>query len=144
LSKALKPVKAYYHTLPTCFRYKIVVEDPKWFLELLTAASPAYDTKSTVLESRVRSLVCLAAASVMGWKEGIQLYSATSRRFGATKGQVSDVIRSVFKTAVSNAVAAGFRTPCHVPDLSRYRTMLRAYVRKSALTTRRISDPLFE
>jgi alkylhydroperoxidase/carboxymuconolactone decarboxylase family protein YurZ len=137
----LKPATSYYLTVPSCLKHRIVVEDAEWFVEFLTAARPAFETSSNVLKPKVRSLVCLAAATVVGWQEGIRLYSATSRRFGARKGEISDVIKSVFKTAVSNAMAAGFRTPCHIPDLSGYRTMLRAYVEKSALATKR-RDPI--
>jgi alkylhydroperoxidase/carboxymuconolactone decarboxylase family protein YurZ len=139
--RALRPVRSYYLTVPSCFRHGIVVEDAEWFVEFLTAAHPAFDKSSDVLAPKVRSLVCLAAAAVEGWQEGIRLYSATSQRFGAKEDEISDVIKSVFKTAVSNAMAAGFRTPCHIPDLSGYRTMLRAYVEKGGLARKR-GDPL--
>jgi alkylhydroperoxidase/carboxymuconolactone decarboxylase family protein YurZ len=138
---ALKAASSYYLKIPSCFKYGIIVEDSKWFAELLTASRPAFDMSSDVLEPKVRSLVCLAAAAVVGWQEGITLYSATSRRFGATRREIYDVIKSVFKTSVSNAMAAGFRTPCHIPELRGYRTMLRAYVEKGGLERKR-RDPL--
>jgi alkylhydroperoxidase/carboxymuconolactone decarboxylase family protein YurZ len=136
LERALKPVRAYYLTVPSCFKYEIVVEDSEWFVNLLTVTRPAFDMSSDVLKPRVRSLVCLAAAGVVGWQEGVNLYSAASERFGASRREIADVVKSVFKTSVSNAVASGFRTPCHIPDLSGYRTMLRAYVQKGALETK--------
>ena len=142
IRKSLEPVKAYYLTVPCCFRRKIVIEDSRWFVDLLTVAKPAYDLSSDVLEPRVRSLVCLAAAGVVGWQDGIKLYGAAARRFGATVKDAADVIKSVFKTTVSNAMAAGFRTPCHIPDLDNYQTILRAYVGKGALAEKRSSDPL--
>jgi hypothetical protein len=60
-------------------------------------------------------------------------YSKAARRFGESQGNVDDVVKSVFKTSVSNAMAAGFRTPCHIPRLDRYRTILRRYVEEGAL-----------
>jgi alkylhydroperoxidase/carboxymuconolactone decarboxylase family protein YurZ len=141
LERALKAVRAYYLTVPSCFEHEIVNEDPDWFAELLTVARPAFESSPDVLAPKLRSLVCLAAAVAVGWNEGAKLYSAASRRFGATETQVSDVIRSIFKTSVSNAMAAGFRTPCHIPDLRGYQTMLRAYVEKGGLKKKR-KDPL--
>jgi alkylhydroperoxidase/carboxymuconolactone decarboxylase family protein YurZ len=137
LERALKPVRAYYLTVPSCFKYEIVVEDSEWFVNLLTVTRPAFDMSSDVLEPRVRSLVCLAAAGVVGWQEGVKLYSAASGRFGARRREIADVVKSVFKTSVSNAVSSGFRTPCHIPDLRGYRTILRAYFEKGALANRK-------
>ncbi len=143
LRNALKRVKIYFQTLPSCFMYEIILEDPEWLAELLTAARPAYDISPDVLAPKARSLVCLAAAAVMSWSDGTKLYSAASRRFGATNSEIHDVVKSVFKTAVSNAMAAGFRTPCHIPNLTRYRTMLSAYVENGGSKTKRDDDPLF-
>ncbi|OFX15247.1 hypothetical protein A3K71_02980 [archaeon RBG_16_50_20] len=140
--KSLKAIESYYRTVPSCFRHKIVTEDPQWFLDFVSVTKPAYDLGTKVLDPKLRSLVCLAAAAVMNWQNGVRLYSASARRFGATERETFDVIRSVFKTAVSNAMAAGFRIPCHIPNLRGYRTILRAYVDKGALAGKRRRDPL--
>jgi alkylhydroperoxidase/carboxymuconolactone decarboxylase family protein YurZ len=137
----LKPVEDYFGTLPRCFRHKAVVEEPAWLADVVTVAKPAFDSSEGIVEPRVRALVCLAAASVVGWSEGIQLYSRAAMKFGSTDKQAKDVVRSVFKTTVSNAMAAGFRTPCHIPKLDGYRTMVRAFVEKGALTGKG-RDPL--
>jgi alkylhydroperoxidase/carboxymuconolactone decarboxylase family protein YurZ len=138
----LKPVANFFGAVPPFLRHRMVIEDRKWFRSLLTVARPAYDTEETLLDPRLRALICLAASAVVGWGDGTYLYSAAAKRFGASEKDTSDVIRSVFKTTVSNAMASGFRTPCHVPNLKKYRTLLKAYVENGALMKSTKGDPL--
>ncbi len=129
----LKPLREYFGSIPEVFTRELVLEDIEWLRRLLTVTKPAYDSRTEVIDPRLRSLVCLAAASVMGWGDGVRSCSRSAEKFGATKGEVADVVKSVFKTSVSNAMAAGFRTPCHIPRLDRYRTILSAYAAAGAL-----------
>ncbi len=132
----LKPLQEYYGRIPRLFRHRVILEDAEWLHTLLKVSGPAFDSRHGVIHPRLRALVCLAAASVIGWEDGVRLYVTAARRFGATAGEVADVTKSVFKTAVSNSMAAGFRTPCHIPRLEEYRTILSAYVSAGALGER--------
>ena len=129
----LNPMEEYFGTLPNLFARGIVLDDTEWLRGLLIVSKPIYDSGSEVIHPRLRSLVCLAAAAVAGWGDGVKLFSLSADRFGATKGEVTDVVKSVFKTSVSNAMAVGFRTPCHIPRLDKYRTILSAYAAAGAL-----------
>lgn len=139
--RVLKPIGMYFGVIPSCFKRKVVLEDREWLKGLVVVSQPACDTRPGIIPPRLRALVCLAVAAVLGWEDGIHLYGRAARRFGATGGEISDVTKSVFKTAVSNAMAAGFRTPCHIPRLEEYRTILSAYVEGGALAKRK-SDRL--
>ncbi len=137
----LEPVREYFGALPRVFRRRAVLEDGLWLQAFLKVASPAYESRPDILHPRLRALVSLAAVAVTGWDEGVRLYGNTAKKFGATNPEVSDVVKSIFKTGVSNAMAAGFRTPCHIPRLEKYRTILSAYVDAGALAERR-PEPL--
>lgn len=137
----LKPVRDYFGVIPPLFKRAIVLGDRRWLERFITVSMPAYNQGQDLIRPRLRALVCLAAAAVAGWGDGIRLYGLAARRFGATGDEVSDVTKSVFKTAVSNAMALGFRTPCHIPRLEKYRTILSAYVETGALA-KRTSDAL--
>jgi alkylhydroperoxidase/carboxymuconolactone decarboxylase family protein YurZ len=142
--EALKPIEEYFGEMPRCFRSRVVLEDRQWLEQLLQVSQPAYDARPDVIDPHVRALVCLAAAAVLGWEDGIRLYGIAAKRFGARDGEISDVVKSVFKTAVSNAMAEGFRVPCHIPRLEEYRTILSAYAEKGAFAKRkgdRLSAP---
>ncbi len=140
-AKALADVKSFFGVIPSLFRRKLVLEDRGWLEELLRVARPAWDARKETLQPRLRALVCLAAAASAGWEEGIGLYREAAVRFGATEKDTADVVRSVFKTTVSNSMAVGFRTPCHIPNLEKFQTILSAYVREGALANKR-TDPL--
>lgn len=140
-ARALSEVKSYFGVVPSVFRQRLVVEEREWLGELLAVTRPAWDARPDILHPKVRALVCLAVAACSGWKDGIEIYSRAARRFGATEKDTGDVVRSVFKTTVSNTMAAGFRTPCHIPSLEKYQTILSAYVGEGALANRR-TDPL--
>lgn len=131
--KGLKDVERFFGTIPNVFLREIVVEDPLWFEDLLSVTRPAYDTKNDLLQPRLRALVGLAVASVIGWDEGIQLYSDAAQNLGAKIREIHDVVKSVFKTSMSNSMAAGFRSPCHIPSLEKYQTILSSYVENGAL-----------
>jgi alkylhydroperoxidase/carboxymuconolactone decarboxylase family protein YurZ len=133
---ALKKVSDYFGKVPECFKRRLVFEDPAWLNDLLKVTSPAYDLNSEIMNPRLRAFVALAAAAVVGWGEGISMYSKVAVRFGAKKSETDDIIKSVFKTSVSNSMACGFRTPCHVPNLEQYRTILSSYVESGALSKR--------
>jgi len=135
--KALNEVKKYFRTIPSVFRRKVVVEDQSWFKDLLAVTRPSYDSSDIIIHPRLRALVSLAASSVIGWGEGITLYARVARNLGAKPSEVHDVIKSVFKTSVSNSMAAGFRSPCHIPSLKRYSTILSSYVANGALSKRK-------
>jgi alkylhydroperoxidase/carboxymuconolactone decarboxylase family protein YurZ len=129
----LKPVKEFFGTVPPIYRNHLLAKDPRWLADFVTVARPSYDARDAVLKPATRALVCLAASAVLGWHQGVQAYGRAALRFGESQGNVDDVVKSIFKTAVSNAMAAGFRTPCHIPRLDKYQTILRAYVEKGAL-----------
>ena len=139
--RALSGVKHYFGVIPELFRRRLLLEDGEWLDELLAVAKPAWDEGDRVLDPKLRALVCLAVSACSGWSEGTKLYSRAARRMGATEKDTGDVIRSAFKTTVSNTMAAGFRTPCHIPSLEKYQTILSAYASKGALTNKR-TDPL--
>jgi len=139
--RALSGVKSYFGVVPSLFKQRLVTEDRSWLDDLLVVTRPAWEAGPGALDPKLRALACLAASACAGWKEGTKLYSQAAKRFGATEKDTADVIRSVFKTTVSNSMAAGFRTPCHIPSLERYQTILSAYVSKGALTNKR-TDPL--
>jgi len=141
VTKALTDVKNFFGTVPSCFRRELVVEDRGWLNDLLRVARPGWDIRDGTLDPRLRALICLAACASVGWAEGIKLYRKAAVRLGAREKDAADVIRSVFKTAVSNSMAAGFRTPCHIPNLEEYQTILSAYVGEGALANKR-TDPL--
>jgi alkylhydroperoxidase/carboxymuconolactone decarboxylase family protein YurZ len=134
-------VRRYFGEVPQFLEHDVILDDPKWLEELLVVAEPAWHRGNAIISQKTRSLICLAVASVMGWKEGIGLYKKVSMGSGSTAAEVEDVVKSVFKTAVSNAMAAGFRTPCHIPSLEKYKTILSAYVESGALA-KRMFDPL--
>ena len=135
--KALVGVKKYFGTVPQVFMRTVVLENLDWLDELTSVTRPAYDSSNEIILPRVRGFVALAAASVIVWDEGISLYAKVCQRYGAKKSEVNDVIKSVFKTSVSNSMAAGFRSPCHIPTLEKYSTILSSYVEKGALTSRK-------
>ena len=135
-SKVLRKVSSYFGTVPPNFRRKMIFEDSDWLKDFLNVVSPAYESSSIVLNPSVRAMISLAACSVVGWEEGIAMYSKAALRFGAKGSEIHDVIKSVFKTSVSNSMASGFRSPCHIPNLERYRTILSSYVENGALAKR--------
>lgn len=144
LRKRFSEVEKYFGTVPRVFRTELAVEDDHWLRNLLTVTKPAYDNNgSRLINPLLRAYVALAGASVVGWTEGILLYSRAAVRFGAVKNEIHDVIRSVFKTSVSNSMAAGFRTPCHIPRLEEYRTILSSYIDNGGLAPKRKADRLF-
>jgi alkylhydroperoxidase/carboxymuconolactone decarboxylase family protein YurZ len=135
--RLLACVKEYFGVIPSVFRRTIVLEDLKWLNDLLLVTGPAYDSGHKIIHPRLRAYVALAAASVIGWEDGISLYAKVAQRFGGKKSEVHDIIKSVFKTTVSNSMAAGFRSPCHIPRLDKYTTILSSYVEKGALSKRK-------
>lgn len=136
--KVLAPVKKYFGLIPSIFKQKLVVEDLDWLNDLLAVTRPAYYSRDRVIHPKLRAYVALAAASVVGWDEGITLYARVATRFGAKRVEIHDVVKSVFKTSVSNLMAAGFRSPCHIPRLDKYSTILSSYVENGALSKRRV------
>jgi len=140
--KALDKIEKFFGTIPEVFMRAVIVEDPAWLEDLLTVTLPAYDISGEIISPKLRAYVALAAASVVGWEEGIWLYGNTAQRFGATEREVHDVVKSVFKTSVSNSMAAGFRTPCHIPRLEQYSTILSSYLENGAYSQKRTKDRL--
>jgi len=132
----LKNVSGYFGKIPECFKRRMIFEDPAWLIDLLKVTSPAYESNSEIMNPKLRALVALATAAVTGWDEGVSLYSKAAIRFGARNSETHDVIKSVFKTSVSNSMAGGFRTPCHIPSLEQYRTILSSFVESGALSKR--------
>jgi alkylhydroperoxidase/carboxymuconolactone decarboxylase family protein YurZ len=135
--KALNRVYKYFGRIPIVLRKIIVLEDLGWLSDLLAVTRPAYDDRDEIIQPKVRAYVALAAASVVGWEDGISLYPRVALRFGAKSVEIHDIIKSVFKTSVSNSMAAGFRSPCHIPTLEKYSTILSSYVEKGALSKRK-------
>ncbi len=135
--KLLACVKEYFGVIPGVFRRSIVVENLDWLNDLLMVTGPAYDSGAKIIRPRLRAYVALAAASVIGWEEGISLYAKVAESSGAKRVEIHDVVKSVFKTSVSNSMAAGFRSPCHIPRLDKYATILSSYVEKGALSKRK-------
>ncbi len=139
---AFDKIEKFFGTIPEVFMRIVIVEDPVWLEDLLAVTLPAYDNRSEIISPRLRTYVALATASVVGWEEGIRLYGNTAQSFGATEKEVHDVVKSVFKTSVSNSMAAGFRTPCHIPRLEQYSTILSSYVENGAFSQKRKKDRL--
>ena len=140
-TELLGPVEEFFGQVPPLFRHSLLLKDRRWFSDFIIVTRPSYDIRKDVIGPRTRALVCLAAAAVLGWQNGVREYRIAAERFGAPARDADDVVKSVFKTAVSNAMAAGFRTPCHIPHLDRYRTILRTYVEEGALLGKG-GDPL--
>ncbi|MEM3387642.1 MAG: hypothetical protein QXN08_08270 [Nitrososphaerales archaeon] len=104
--------------------------DPKWFQDFLTTIKIIF--QKTSLEERLQNLLCLAVSAVKGWKHGIQVFSERALKNGATSSEVTQVIASVFKTAVSTSMQVGFRYPCYTPDMSKYRLIIDSYMKSRA------------
>jgi len=136
-TRVLQNVKEYFGVIPPCFRRRMIIEDSEFLNDLVVVTLPTRDSRTDIIDPKLRAYVSLAAAVVIGWEDGVSMYGKAALRFGATKDEVRDVILSVFKTFVSNSMAAGFRTPCHLPRLDNYTTMLSKYVDNGALAKRK-------
>jgi len=106
-------LKRHIGAVPWFFRYRFLVQDMDYLKHFYTVTRPVLfgDT----ISQQIRRLVTIIVSAIKSWDNGVKFFIHLAELESVPREAIVDVLRSVFKTAVSNSISVGFRCPCYIP-----------------------------